>query len=34
MNWKKILADVVKVVSGAFVAWLATGCATVPMFVF
>lgn len=31
MNWKKLLADVVKVVSGALVAWLVSGCSFVPV---
>lgn len=34
MNWKKLLADLLKVVSGALVAWLATGCASIPLFIF
>lgn len=34
MNWKKLLSDVLKVVSGALVAWLASGCASIPFFIF
>lgn len=34
MNWKKLLADVLKVISGGIVAWLATGCASIPLFIF
>lgn len=34
MNWKKLLSDVLKVVSGALVAWLAAGCASIPIFNF
>lgn len=34
MNWKKLLADVLKVICGALVGWLAGGCTSVPFFIF
>lgn len=32
MNWKKLLADVLKVITGAVVGWLSSGCSFVPVF--
>lgn len=32
MNYKKILADLLKVVAGAIAGWLTAGCSFVPVF--